>query len=135
MPNYAIHPPGPLHSNCSMVCMLSALFVCYNPSLPESTSIDLPSLGLPYRINCKLNQGELYGGGLLKSLTFAMYVHVCLTWYCTVWSKALPRSQKHMVRWSSGQDLCFQCRGSPVARVRTPVGAEVGVTSESPPKW
>ena len=37
--------------------------------------------------------------------------------------------------WSSGQDLCFWCRGAPAARVRIPIGAEVGATSESPPKW
>ena len=30
--------------------------------------------------------------------------------------------------WSSGQDLCFRCRGSLSGEVRTPVGAEVGVT-------
>ena len=37
--------------------------------------------------------------------------------------------------WSSGQDLCFRCRGSPVVRVRTPVGAKAKVMPESPLKW
>ena len=36
--------------------------------------------------------------------------------------------------WSNGQDNCFQCRGSPAARVQTLVGAEVG-DAYSPPKW
>ena len=54
--------------------------------------------------------------------------------YCGVKPCPDPTSIRHHW-WSSGQDLCFWCRGSPVARVRTPVGAEVGGTSESPPKW
>ena len=45
-----------------------------------------------------------------------------------------PESIRHRW-WSGGQDLCFWCRGSPAARVWTSVGAEVGATSESPPKW
>ena len=38
-----------------------------------------------------------------------------------------PRSIRHHW-WSSGQDLCFRCRGSPAARVWTSVGAEVGAS-------
>ena len=51
-----------------------------------------------------------------------------------MWRKALPRDPRSIRHhwWPSGQDLWFQCRGSPAVRVPIRVRAEVRVTPESP---